>query len=64
MPKPKTHRGTAKRIKRSANGTLLRLNAGTTHFKEKKRSARKRSLATPSIVKGKNAFNIKKALGV
>ncbi len=64
MPKLKTHRGTAKRIKRTANDILLRHNAGTTHFKEKKRSARKRSLATASIVKGRNAFNIKKALGV
>ncbi|MGH3851819.1 MAG: large ribosomal subunit protein bL35, partial [Pseudonocardiaceae bacterium] len=35
MPKNKTHRGTAKRVKLSATGKLLRQRAGKRHLLEK-----------------------------
>jgi len=38
MPKNKTHRGTAKRVKVSATGKLLRQRAGKRHLLEKKSS--------------------------
>ena len=38
MPKNKTHRGTAKRVKVSATGKLLRQHAGKRHLLEKKSS--------------------------
>lgn len=64
MPKKKTHRGTAKRIKVTAKKNLKRLNAFGSHFLQKKSGSRKRSIATESSVKGKIASNIKRALGV
>jgi large subunit ribosomal protein L35 len=38
MPKNKTHRATAKRVKLSATGKLLRQRAGRRHLLEKKSS--------------------------
>ena len=64
MPKLKTHRGTAKRIKLSSTGKMLRLRANGTHFKQKKSASRKRVIVTSAIVSGSNGKNIKKALGV
>lgn len=63
MPKLKTHKGTAKRIKLSASGKLVRRHANATHFLEKKGAGRKRSLSVESSVKGKIAKNLKRALG-
>ena len=64
MPKLKTHRGTAKRIKISARGKLLRRRANGTHLLAKKTSSRKRVIATTARLKGKIANNLKRALGV
>jgi len=36
MPKIKTHKATAKRFKRSANGKLLRTKIGKSHFRRRK----------------------------
>lgn len=63
MPKLKTHKGTAKRIKISAAGKLMRRRANGTHFLEKKGTGRKRVIATKAIVKGAIAKNLKRALG-
>lgn len=64
MPKLKTHRGTAKRIRISPTGKVLRRKANAIHFNEKKSASRKRSIATKTSVKGSLALNIKKSLGV
>ena len=64
MPKLKTHRGTAKRIKTSATGKLLRRRAFGGHFLAGKSESRKRVIGTSAQIKGKIARNIKRALGV
>jgi len=64
MPKLKTHKGTAKRIKITGSGKLIRERAFGNHILAKKSKSRKRNMKTPAIVRSKNAKNIKKALGV
>ncbi len=64
MPKLKTHRGTAKRIRTSATGKLLRRRAFGGHFLAGKSESRKRVIGTPAGLRGKIAKNIKRALGV
>ena len=64
MPKLKTHKGTAKRVKITPRGKILRLRANDSHFLEKKSEGRKRVLAKKAIVKGALAKRIKRSLGV
>ncbi len=63
MPKMKTHKGTAKRVKQTKSGKLLRENAGTHHFFTKQTKRAKRAKATESQITGNNAKSIKRALG-
>ncbi len=44
MPKMKTHRGAAKRFKRTGTGKLVRRQVGMNHILEKKPSTRTRRL--------------------
>lgn len=64
MPKLKTHRGTAKRIKITRNGKILRDQANKVHFNEKKGEGRKRAIAGKTLVKGAIGRSLKRALGV
>lgn len=64
MPKMKTHKGTAKRIKLTPSGKLTRSRAYGGHMLSKKSKSRKRNIGTPATVSGSMAKNIKKALGV
>lgn len=64
MPKLKTHRGTAKRVRLSSTGKVLRRRAFGGHMLAKKSQSRKRVIGTPAVIKGKIAKNIKRALGV
>lgn len=64
MPKMKTHKGTAKRIKMTSTGKLTRRRAYGGHFLAKKSKSRKRNIGSTAVVKGEVAKNIKKALGV
>lgn len=64
MPKLKTHKGTAKRIKISAGGKLMRRRAFGHHHLAGKSESRKRVIATGATIVGGNAKNIKRALGV
>lgn len=64
MPKLKTHKGTAKRIKISGSGKLIRERAFGNHILAKKSKARKRNMKTPASVQGKIRKNIKHSLGV
>lgn len=53
MPKMKTHRGAAKRFKRTGSGKIKRSHAFTSHILEKKSPKRKRNLRKSAImVKG------------
>lgn len=64
MPKLKTHKGTAKRIKLTSTGKLTRRRAFGNHLLSKKSKSRKRAIGTTATVTGKMAKNIKRALGV
>ena len=64
MPKLKTHKGTAKRIKLTSTGTLTRRRAFGNHMLSKKSKSRKRNINTPATITGGMAKNAKRALGV
>ena len=50
MPKMKTHRGAAKRFRRTGSGKLRRRRANKNHILEKKSPKRKRQLRPPAEV--------------
>lgn len=64
MPKLKTHSGTAKRIKLTSTGKLLRRRAMGNHLLSKKSKSRKRVIGSKAQVTGSIAKNLKRALGV
>ncbi len=64
MPKLKTHKGTAKRVKLTPTGKVLRERAFGNHMLSKKSKSRKRNINTPAEVTGNVAKNIKRVLGV
>jgi large subunit ribosomal protein L35 len=64
MPKMKTHKGTAKRIKLTSTGKLLRRRAFGNHLLQKKSKSRKRAINNGAQVTGGMAKNVKRALGV
>ena len=63
MPKMKTHRGAAKRFKRTGTGKLIRKKAFHSHILEKKSPKRKRNLTKTAVIEGKNAKNITRLIG-
>ena len=63
MPKLKTHKGTAKRIKITSTGKLTRRRAFGNHMLAKKSQSRKRAIKATAIVTGSIAKNLKRALG-
>lgn len=64
MPKLKTHKGTAKRIKQTPTGKLLRRRAFGNHLLSGKSERRKRVINSTTSVTGSIAKNVKRALGV
>ncbi len=64
MPKLKTHKGTAKRVKLTATGKITRRRASGNHLLAKKSKSRKRAINTIAIISGGMAKNVKRALGV
>ena len=50
MPKMKTHRGAAKRFKKTASGKLKRSHAYTSHLAANKSTKQKRKLRKAGIV--------------
>lgn len=64
MSKMKTHKGTAKRIKITPTGKIVRQRAFGGHFLAKKSRRRKRVIKSNALVTGKPAKNIKKVIGV
>ena len=63
MPKMKTHKGTAKRVKLTKSGKVLRQRAFKNHMLSKKSKSRKRRINTSAEITGSIAKNIKRALG-
>ena len=63
MPKNKTHQGTAKRVKVSGAGKLLRQRAGKRHLLEKKPSRRTRRLDGVAEVAPQDAKRIRALIG-
>ncbi|MCF8019778.1 MAG: 50S ribosomal protein L35 [Firmicutes bacterium HGW-Firmicutes-2] len=62
MPKMKTHRGAAKRFKKTGTGKIVRHKAYTSHILTKKSPKRKRNLRKATIMSASNAKVIKKLL--
>ena len=60
MPKMKTHRGAAKRFRKSASGKLRRNHAFHSHILTKKRPGRKAALASETEVSKANRKTVKK----
>lgn len=50
MPKLKTHKGIAKRVKKTANGKIKRKKAFHSHILTKKRGKRKRKLRQSTLL--------------
>jgi len=64
MPKLKTHKGTAKRVKLTGSGKITRQRASGGHLLAKKSKSRKRAINTTGVIRGSMEKNIKRALGV
>ena len=58
MPKMKTHRGAAKRFKRTGTGKIARAHANKQHILTKKTSRRKRRLRKSALVHPSDAGRI------
>ena len=62
MPKIKTHRGAAKRFKKSGTGKLQRHHAFKSHILTKKSAGRKAGLAAETEVSKANEKTVKKMI--
>jgi large subunit ribosomal protein L35 len=62
MPKMKTHRGAAKRFRKTASGKIVRSKSNKQHILTKKSSKRKRSLRKSAIVESVDAKRVKQML--
>ena len=60
--KQKTHRGAAKRYKKTASGKFKRASAGKSHILTKKSPKRKRRLRKSSVVAAVETPKIRKML--
>ncbi|NPV27098.1 MAG: 50S ribosomal protein L35 [Firmicutes bacterium] len=58
MPKIKTHRGAAKRFKKTATGKIKRSKAFKSHILEKKSAKRKRNLRKAGLVSAADAKRV------
>ncbi|GIU93415.1 MAG: 50S ribosomal protein L35 [Acidimicrobiia bacterium] len=64
MPKMKTHKGTAKRVKVSGSGRLLRRQAGRGHYRLAKSKDRFRRLRGYTEVSSTDAKTVRRLLGL
>ncbi len=62
MPKMKTHRGAAKRVKLTAKGKLKRSHAYTSHILTKKSPKRKRNLRKAGTVSAGDMRRVREML--
>jgi large subunit ribosomal protein L35 len=63
MPKMKSHRGAAKRFKRTPTGKIVRRKAFRAHILEKKNSKRKRRLKVPGTIAPQDEKRVRRMLG-
>lgn len=59
MPKMKTHRGAAKRFKKTGTGKIVRMHAYTSHMLEKKSPKSKRHLRSSVVMHKSDVKRIK-----
>ena len=64
MPKQKTHKGLAKRMKVTARGKVKHRRAGSSHLMSGKNAKRRRRINSSSVVKTGKARVMKAELGV
>ena len=64
MPKQKTHKGTAKRVRVTGTGKLVREHTNNQHKFEVKSSSRKRRVSGSGAVSKADAPRMKKLLGL
>ena len=64
MPKQKTHKGTAKRVRITGTGKLMREQANNQHKFEVKSSSRKRRVSGIGVLSPADAPRLKKLLGL
>jgi large subunit ribosomal protein L35 len=62
MPKMKTHRGAAKRVKKTGTGKLKRMRSNKSHILTKKTTKRKRRLRQPDLVSKADEKKLNKIL--
>jgi len=62
MPKMKTHRGAAKRVKRTGTGKLKRGQAYTSHLAHNKTTKQKKHLSKSAIVSKSDYKRVKHML--
>lgn len=62
MPKQKTHKGMAKRFKKTASGKLKRGHAKTSHLFANKTKKQRRKLAKSALVSKSDQKRIQQAL--
>jgi len=62
MPKMKTHRGAAKRLKKTGSGKIKRMRAFKSHILNKKTRKRKRRLRKPELVSASDEKRMNKIL--
>lgn len=58
MPKMKTHRGAAKRFKKTGTGKLVHAKQGRRHFMSKRSRKRNRQLGDENVLTGGDAIKI------
>lgn len=63
MPKQKTHKGLAKRVKITATGKVKRRHCNAGHLMSGKSAKRRRRLCQPTLVVGEMARTFRMALG-
>lgn len=64
MPKMKTHRGAAKRVKRTASGQLKRSRAFTSHLFANKSTKQKRQLRKARLVSKSDMKRVKTIISI
>jgi large subunit ribosomal protein L35 len=62
MPKMKTHRGAAKRFRKTASGKIMRSKSNKQHILTKKSSKRKRRLRKSVLVASVDEKRVKQML--
>jgi large subunit ribosomal protein L35 len=63
MPKMKTHSGSKKRFRKTANGKLRGRRANSSHMLEKKSPKRKRRMAKPVEIAQADRKRVRQLLG-